>query len=93
VVTEIAYHDKPTIEGDVSFLSLDEWLAEIKVLLDDLIDEDGNVKRANDLRSEAGVAWSKIHAVYPLIAQETLARMTADQIVKSDLRAHMVFPH
>jgi GTPase Era involved in 16S rRNA processing len=60
VVTEISYHNKPTIEGDVSFLSEQEWRAEIDVLLNDLIDEDGSIKRVNDLRSDAGVAWSKV---------------------------------
>jgi hypothetical protein len=50
----------PTIEGDVSFLSEKEWRDEIDVLLSDLIDEDGTVKRATDLRSDAGIAWSKV---------------------------------
>jgi hypothetical protein len=62
VVTEIAYHDKPTIDADVSFLTLGEWKEELEVLLDDLVDEDGNVRRATDLRSEAGVAWHKVEA-------------------------------
>jgi hypothetical protein len=52
----------PTIEGDVSFLSEKEWRDEIDVLLSDLIDEDGTVKRATDLRSDAGIAWSKVCA-------------------------------
>ena len=59
MVTEVAYHDKPTIDADVSFLSLEEWKEELKVLLEDLIDEDGNLRRATDLRSEAGIAWDK----------------------------------
>ncbi|KAF8589963.1 hypothetical protein K439DRAFT_1628171 [Ramaria rubella] len=84
VVTEIAYHDKPTIDADVSFLSLAEWKEELEVLLDDLLDEDGNIRRATDLRSEAGVAWHKVHAVYPSIDQDQLARMTVDQIIACD---------
>lgn len=54
VVTEIAYHDKNTIEADVSFLSMEEWIAELKVLLDDLVEEDGQVKKSSDLRTDAG---------------------------------------
>ena len=84
VVTEIAYHKKKTIDGDVSFLSEQEWRDELTVLLDDLVDEDGNVKRSTDLRSDAGVAWSKVHAVYPTIAQEQLVRMSVDQIIARD---------
>lgn len=58
-MTEIGHHSKKTIEGDVSFLSEAEWRAELAVLLDDLVDEDGNLKRSTDLRSDAGVAWQK----------------------------------
>ncbi|KAG2369878.1 hypothetical protein BDR07DRAFT_1526349 [Suillus spraguei] len=84
VVTEIAYHATPTINADVSFLSEAEWRAELAVLLDDLVDEDGNLKRTNDLRSDSGVAWHKVHAVYPSIAQEQLVHLTVDQILARD---------
>ena len=60
MVTEIAYHTKKTIDADVSFLSEAEWKQELEVLLDDLVDEDGNLKRSTDMRSDAGVAWSKV---------------------------------
>jgi hypothetical protein len=63
VVTEIAYHAKKTIDADVSFLSEGEWKQELEVLLDDLVDEDGNLKRSTDMRSDAGVAWSKVTSV------------------------------
>ncbi|EMD41072.1 hypothetical protein CERSUDRAFT_63001 [Gelatoporia subvermispora B] len=86
VVTEIAYHNKKTIDADVSFLSEQEWRQELGVLLDDLIDEDGHVKRANDLRSDAGVAWQKVHAVYPTITQDMIAKMSVDQIIARDPR-------
>lgn len=60
VVTELAYHKKPTIDADISFLSEKEWRDELKVLLQDLVDDEGTIKRANDLKSDAGVAWSKV---------------------------------
>lgn len=81
VVTEISYHKKKTIEADVSFLKLEDWRQELVILLDDLIDEDGTVKRAT---GEAGVAWSKVHAVYPSIDQERLGHMSVDQILAKD---------
>ncbi|KZT24461.1 hypothetical protein NEOLEDRAFT_1134832 [Neolentinus lepideus HHB14362 ss-1] len=84
VVTEIAYHTKKTIDADVSFLSEAEWKQELAVLLDDLVDEDGNLKRTTDLKSDAGVAWHKVHAVYPSIKQEDLIWMTVDQIIARD---------
>ncbi len=33
---------------------------ELEVLLDDLVDEGGQVRRTGDLRSESGVAWHKV---------------------------------
>ncbi|KAK0490958.1 hypothetical protein IW261DRAFT_1434849 [Armillaria novae-zelandiae] len=81
VVTEIAYHDKPTVDANVSFLTAAEWKEELSVLLQDLVDEDGTIKRSNDLKSDAGVAWQKVHAVYPSISQEALVRVTPDEII------------
>ncbi|THG92694.1 hypothetical protein EW026_g8299, partial [Hermanssonia centrifuga] len=69
VVTEIGYHPKKTIDADVSFLSEAEWRQELAVLLDDLVDEDGKLKRSTDLRSDAGVAWQKVRAVNLIILQ------------------------
>ncbi|KAF9055172.1 hypothetical protein BDZ89DRAFT_1055778 [Hymenopellis radicata] len=83
-VTEISYHNKPTIDADVSFLTQAEWSEELKVLLQDLVDEDGNVKRSTDLKSDAGVAWQKVHAVYPTISQDLLVTLTPEQIIARD---------
>ncbi|KAG9038318.1 hypothetical protein FRB95_001730 [Tulasnella sp. JGI-2019a] len=84
VVTEISYKKGPSIMADVSFLTKDEWKAELDVLLTDLLDEDGRPRKVTDMRSEAGVAWSKVHAVYPNIPQDYLANLTADQILDRD---------
>ncbi len=59
-VIEIVYHNKPTIDTDVLFLSQAEWSEELKVLLQDLINEDRNIKCSTDLKSNAGVAWQKV---------------------------------
>ncbi|KAJ3785098.1 hypothetical protein GGU10DRAFT_428153 [Lentinula aff. detonsa] len=84
VVTEIAHHNKHTIDADVSFLSVSEWKQELSILQSDLIEEDGTLKRTHDLKSDAGVAWQKVHAVYPILTQERLVIMTADQIIAHD---------
>ena len=64
VVTEISHKTGRSIEADVSFLSRDEWKAELDGLLSDLTDEDGNIKRVSDLKSEAGVAWHKVSGLF-----------------------------
>lgn len=85
-VTEIAYHNKKTIEADISFLTEQEWKDELNVLLDDLIDEDGTVKRSTNLSSDAGVAWSKVHAVYPSLTHDQIGHMDAQKIIERDPR-------
>ncbi|KAG6820103.1 hypothetical protein H0H93_005415 [Arthromyces matolae] len=84
VITEISYHNKHTVDADISFLSEAEWREELAILLSDLVDEDGNIKRSTDLKSDAGIAWSKVHAVYPTITHEQLVMMSADQIIAKD---------
>ncbi|KAK7470729.1 hypothetical protein VKT23_002151 [Stygiomarasmius scandens] len=86
VVTEIGYHDKNTIDADVSFLTEAEWKQELAVLLHDLVDEDGSLKRTSDLKSDAGVAWHKVNALYPALNQDKLVTMTPDQIIAHDPR-------
>ena len=60
VVTELSYHDKPTIEADVSFLSEDEWKKELTILLQDLQDVNRNARRATGLGAHAKVALQKV---------------------------------
>ncbi|EMD41186.1 hypothetical protein CERSUDRAFT_91948 [Gelatoporia subvermispora B] len=101
VITEISYHDKTSIDANVSFLSEKEWRQELGLLLGDLIDESGTIKRVTDLRSDAGVAWQKVHAVYPTITQDMIAKMSVDQIIAYDLEIsamlgttkHMTMPN
>lgn len=66
-----------------------EWKDELNVLLDDLIDEDGTVKRSTNLSSDAGVAWSKVHAVYPSLTHDQIGNMTAEMIIQRDPRQFM----
>ncbi|KAF8974240.1 hypothetical protein BDZ97DRAFT_1945601 [Flammula alnicola] len=90
VVTELAYHNKSTVDADISFLSETEWRQELAVLLHDLVDEDGNIKRITDLKSDAGVAWQKVHAVYPTITQEALVKMDVNQIMGYDAKISQI---
>ncbi|KAK4691905.1 hypothetical protein P7C70_g9241, partial [Phenoliferia sp. Uapishka_3] len=70
VVTEIAYNFKDDkIRAEVEFLTPEEWKAELAVLRDDLIDDDGRCRRVQDEASEAGAAWARIHSVYPNLHQ------------------------
>ncbi|ELU13237.1 hypothetical protein CAPTEDRAFT_212491 [Capitella teleta] len=65
VVVEISESKSGSYESDIEFLSEKEWYNELEMLLTDLQGTDGRVKaRQPDPQTEAGVAWSKIRAVY-----------------------------
>lgn len=65
VVVEISQAEGSQYEADIEFLSEKEWYDELQMLLTDLKGLDGQVKaRQPDPQTEAGVAWSKIRAVY-----------------------------
>nr|XP_034336655.1 uncharacterized protein LOC105330416 isoform X4 [Crassostrea gigas] len=65
-------------EADITFLSREEWYTELKLLLRDLTDVHGNIKKGTpDPKSEAGVAFLKIKAVYGKVDRfEALCRQT-----------------
>ncbi|PVF97245.1 hypothetical protein CPB86DRAFT_786050 [Serendipita vermifera] len=83
-VTEISYHDQSTIDAEIEFLSSEEWKAELHVLLQDIQDDDGQVKQISDMRGESGIAWHKVHTLYPTITTEEMISMTVDQIIDID---------
>ncbi|ORY53657.1 hypothetical protein BCR33DRAFT_5462 [Rhizoclosmatium globosum] len=67
---EIAYHASREFEAKVEFLKKDEWYPELELLLGDLADENGNLKK-NMMRpsSENGrIAYDKVMSVYGRIA-------------------------
>ncbi|KAJ7591152.1 hypothetical protein C8J56DRAFT_934806 [Mycena floridula] len=83
-VTSISYHEKKSIDASIEFLTENEWAAELRLLKGDLVDDDGNIKRATDMKSDAGVAWAKVHAVYPKLTHDDLVKMTAEEIIAQD---------
>jgi hypothetical protein len=72
VITEISYQTEKTIDADVSFLSMEEWRDELTILLGDMADEAGNIRRFENMSSEAGIAWYKVTHRY--IGLEILTR-------------------
>ncbi|KAM7176040.1 nuclear GTPase SLIP-GC isoform 2-T2 [Macrochelys suwanniensis] len=71
VVVEISKTGgKSLYEADVEFLSKEEWDNELKALLEDMKDKSGNLKkRCPDRKTEAGAAYSRVKAVYGMIAE------------------------
>uniref|UniRef100_A0A8C8RII6 FHA domain-containing protein n=1 Tax=Pelusios castaneus TaxID=367368 RepID=A0A8C8RII6_9SAUR len=71
VVVEISKASgKRLYEADVEFLSKEEWANELKALLEDMKDKSGNLKkRCPDRKTEAGAAYSRVKAVYGMVAE------------------------
>lgn len=76
--TEISYNysDDPEklYRAEVEFISAEDWFQELGTLLGDLIDGSNGISReCNNPDTEAGLAYSKIKAVYPSKTKEDIA--------------------
>ncbi|KAL7629638.1 hypothetical protein AAE478_001160 [Parahypoxylon ruwenzoriense] len=77
--TEISYNysDDPAelYRAEIEFITKEEWVNELKVLFDDLLDGNGGISReCTNADSEAGVAYAKLKAVYPQKTREMIAQ-------------------
>lgn len=82
--TEISYNhsDDPNelYRAEIEFISAEDWSQELKTLLDDLVEGnlvDGTAKISPDCYNpdtDAGLAYSKIKAVYPNIKRDDMVR-------------------
>ncbi|KAG6360022.1 hypothetical protein INS49_011078 [Diaporthe citri] len=81
--TEISYNhsDDPNelYRAEVEFISAEQWYRQLNTHLEDLIDGNGNISRdCNNPDTEAGVAYSKIKAVFPHMTKEQIVRRASD---------------
>jgi hypothetical protein len=81
--TEISYNhsDDPheLYQAEVEFISADDWSQELKTLLGDLIDGTGNISPdCYNPDTDAGLAYSRIRAVYPKKTRESIVRQASD---------------
>lgn len=76
VVTEISWNNSndpdSMYRAEIEFISRADWEKELHVLFKEFLDVSGTAvaRDASDQNSDAGVAWSKFHAVYPKITKE-----------------------
>ncbi|KAK1995640.1 hypothetical protein LX36DRAFT_713021 [Colletotrichum falcatum] len=84
VATEVSYnHDDDKLNpyrAEVEFISPDEWVREVSILLRDLSMDDGVTADHMDPSSDAAKALAKIQAVYPSLNCEMLASTTSSQL-------------
>lgn len=82
--TEISYNhwkDPGSLyRAEVEFISADDWLQELQTLLGDLIDGTGNISPdCYNPDTDAGLAYSKIRAVYPKKTREVIVKQASRQ--------------
>ena len=56
------------------------------MLLHDIADEDGNLRRLTDLKSDAGVAWQKVTSFSSVITDSPLIFLGACCVSRADSR-------
>lgn len=81
--TEISYNysDDPEqlYRAEIEFIAHEDWAAELEILLDDLLDGNGQVSGdCNNADTEAGVAYAKIKSVYPQKTKKMIATSSPD---------------
>jgi len=86
VVTEMSWNfnddEACKYRAEIEFISIQDWEKELKVLFDEMLDGSGKVSReASTADSEAGIAYSKIKAVYPYKTNEQLASSSVQALL------------
>ncbi|KAK1752155.1 hypothetical protein QBC47DRAFT_306133 [Echria macrotheca] len=77
--------------AEVEFITADDWTKEVKGLLTDLLDGNGEVSReCTNTDSEAGVAYAKIKAVYPRKTKEMIASSDPDNLASEPAVARVL---
>ncbi|KZL84766.1 tat pathway signal sequence [Colletotrichum incanum] len=83
--TEISYNHSQDPEelyrSEIEFISLEDWIKELKTLFTDLFDDSGNISReCTNEDSEAGIAYAKIKSVYPSKTREMIAESSPERL-------------
>ncbi|KAI1819833.1 hypothetical protein F4861DRAFT_534136 [Xylaria intraflava] len=77
--TEVSYNhsDDPQelYRAEIEFISKEDWLEELEVLFQDLLDSNGQISQdATNASSDAGIAYAKVKALYPQKSKEMIAQ-------------------
>ncbi|KAK1957604.1 hypothetical protein LY78DRAFT_741803 [Colletotrichum sublineola] len=93
--TEISYNHSQNPEelyrSEIEFISLEDWMKELKTLFTDLLDDSGNISReCNKEDSEAGIAYAKIRSVYPSKTKEMIAESSPEKLANEPAVARVL---
>ncbi|KAI7680538.1 hypothetical protein KC322_g14422, partial [Hortaea werneckii] len=88
VVTELSYNhcnsETSKYRAEIQFIEPEEWRKELKILFDEVFDENGAITREiSNPDSQAGIAYAKIRAVYHRHTKDMLANSTIDSLMRA----------
>lgn len=88
VVTELSYNhsnsEASRYRAEIQFIEPEEWRKELKILFDEVFDENGTITREiSNPDSQAGIAYAKIRAVYHRHTKEMLANSSIDSLMRA----------
>ena len=88
VVTEVSWNDNDDpahkYRAEIEFIKEADWAKELKILFDDLLNDNGEVSRdaTTTSESEAGIAYAKLKAVYPKLTKEDMGEATIESLLR-----------
>lgn len=88
VITEVSWNDvddsQQAYRAEVEFVSPEEWGAELQLMYDELLDDNGQLILSwRDKATEAGVAYDKVQAVYPELTQDMVLKSKPQDLVQN----------
>lgn len=86
VICEISYNEnddpQKAYRAEIEFVSQEDWQHDLQILYGDIA-EDSNLTSAKlDGKTEAGIAYAKIQAVYPDLTDSSLMKQSARELAK-----------
>ncbi|KAI1435391.1 hypothetical protein GGR50DRAFT_703194 [Xylaria sp. CBS 124048] len=85
--TELSYNysDDPEelYRAEVEFISEKDWVKELEILFHDLLDSRGKIiPEAANANTDAGIAYARVHAVYPHRTKELIAKINPNKLAE-----------
>ncbi|KAK1756044.1 hypothetical protein QBC47DRAFT_298399 [Echria macrotheca] len=96
VITEISYNtaieDNKTYRAEIHFISRDDWLKELRIIFNDLEATDQFDFESTTRDSEAGIAYSKLQAVYPQLSKRDIksGNVTPESLIENEATASVL---
>lgn len=95
VITEVSWNDiedpEQAYRAEVEFVSPDEWISELRLMYDELLDDNGQlIPSWRDKTTEAGVAYDKVEALYPELTQDNIMKSKPEDLVQHEALAKLL---